>query len=222
MIPRFSLVYQQPTPESTQLLFSSSLLRRSNIASRIGFLILLCISSACTTRQVTDAVSGSTAQRLVTYSLEAFVDELFSQPQFEPIAFSKIDLNVHFLKDHVMLDYATAVLGFQLQSKHQIELTETGEASDYEVDVFFNSLGTDYDTFGLSIPSLGLTANETVSVLTADMFHGVTEGYALVKRVGGTAVERTEKILTRVRTDNITTPVIDFPLNQLDLDWQRK
>jgi len=47
------------------------------------------------------------------------------------------------------------------------------------------------------------------------MFHGITEGYAIVKADNG-EIQRTERVLTRIRKDNISTPIISFPLHQVD------
>lgn len=171
----------------------------------------------CTTRQVSSTLEGSTAQRLVTLSLDRFIETLAEQPEIAALEGKTVSLGVHFLKDHQLLAYATRLLTAQLQIIHDMKIVELGGSADIEVDVFFNSMGTDSDDFGLTIPTLGLvTTNDgTIDILALDMYHGITEGYAIVKAESG-AIEKTERVLARVRRDNISTPVISFPLNQVD------
>lgn len=173
--------------------------------------------SGCTTRQVSNTLEGSTAQRLVTLSLDRFIEALAEQPEIAALKGKTARLGVHFLKDHQLLAYATRLLTAQLQIIHDMKIVEPGGAADFEVDVFFNSMGTDSDDFGLTIPTLGLvTTNDgTIDILALDMYHGITEGYAIVKADGGT-IQKTERVLARIRRDNISTPVISFPLNQVD------
>jgi len=70
----------------------------------------------------------------------------------------------------------------------------------------------------MTTPTLGLatTSDGTIDILALDMFHGITEGYAIVKADNG-EIQRTERVLTRIRKDNISTPIISFPLHQVDL-----
>ena len=191
-----------------------------NTLSIKALMLLLMVSllSSCSTRQLSDTVPGSTAQRLVTYSLEKFVRNLTKQTELHPLTDKKVALKVHFLKDHSLLDYATQLLRHHLERRFQVEFAEAGEPAQYEVDVFFNSIGTDHDSFGLSLPSFGLVAaaNSRIDILSFDMFHGVTEGYALLKNTESSVTDRTQRLLARVRADNVTTPIVEFPINQLD------
>ncbi|MFK7893678.1 MAG: hypothetical protein AB8B63_22870 [Granulosicoccus sp.] len=173
--------------------------------------------AGCSTRQVSDTLSGATAQRLVTLSLNNFIEDLAEQPEVAALAGRSIHLGVHFLKDHQLLDYATHLISAQLQIIHEMEITDPDMPADFDVDIFFNSMGTDSDDFGLSIPTLGVatTPDGTINILALDMYHGITEGYAIVKADDG-KIEKTERILARIRRDNVSTPVFNFPLNQVD------
>lgn len=177
----------------------------------------LSLLAGCTTRQVTTALEGSTAQRLVTLSLDRFIESLATQPEISALKGKTIHLDVHFLKDHPLISYAANLLNAQLQLIHEIVIAKPEETAEFEIDVFFNSIGTDSDDFGLTIPTLGLatTSNGTIDILALDMFHGITEGYAVVKADNG-SIHRTDRLLSRIRRDNISTPVISFPLNQVD------
>lgn len=166
---------------------------------------------------MTSTLEGSTAQRLVTLSLDRFIESLAAQPEVSALKGRTIHLGVHFLKDHQLIDYANRLLNAQLQIIHDIQVVDPSESAAFEIDVFFNSIGTDSDDFGLTIPTLGLatTSDGTIDLLALDMFHGITEGYAIVKTDNG-SIKRTDRLLARIRRDNVATPVISFPLNQVD------
>lgn len=171
----------------------------------------------CTTRQVSGTLEGSTAQRIVTFSIDKFIAGLAEQPVIAALEGKTTHLNVHFLKDHQLLDYATRLLNAELEIIHGIKIVDAEEPADNDVDVFFNSIGTDSDDFGLTIPTLGLatTSDGKIDILALDMYHGITEGYAIVK-AGDQPLQKTERIIARIRRDNVSTPVISFPLNQVD------
>lgn len=193
--------------------------KRHKILIRPVFLLLaVCLSAGCSTRQLSDTVNGSTAQRLVTYSLEKFVQNLASQKELNVLKGRKVLLTVNFVDDHSLLDYATQLLRYKLESRYEVEFTDNVELAQYEMNVFFNSIGTDHDSFGLSLPGLGLStsADSRISILSIDMFHGITEGFAVLKNTESAVSDRTRRILARVRADNVTTPIIEFPITQLD------
>ena len=180
---------------------------------------LFCVAAGCSTRQTADVLEGSTSQRLVTYSLEKFVTELVKQPQVTVAADSRVLLNVLFLHDHPMVAYARQLIARQMEVSNGITVVSSHrEDTDFEIDVFFNSIGTDRDSYGLSLPTLGLAPSPDgkINILAIDMFHGLAEGYAVIKQVDTGAVARTNRLLARVRADNVATPVLDFPINQLE------
>ena len=178
-------------------------------------MIIMLVS--CSTREVSDSVSGATAQRLVTYSLEKFLADLVEQPELQAVKGANVNLRVYFLDDHDLLVYANRLLKHHLEQQFQVVLTDDAEIADFDIDVFFNSIGTDYDTYGLSIPTLGLgaTADSRISILSLDMFHGITEGYALVKNNSQNTSLQTERLLARVRADDVTTPILSFPIGEV-------
>ena len=115
------------------------------------------------------------------------------------------------------MDYSERLIDTRLRMTHGIRVAGPNESSSAELDVFFNSMGTDNDDFGLSIPPLGLVGSaDDIDILALDMYHGITEGYAVVRSDEDGSIQRTERLMARVRTDNVSTPIIDFPVNQLD------
>ena len=181
-------------------------------------LLTACAAAAgCSTREVVDPLAGSTAQRLVTYSLDRFIEELIEQPEIVALAGETVRLDVHFLRKHPLVAYSERLIEAELQLAHGIRAAAPGDSPAAELDVFFNSLGTDNDEFGLSVPTLGLTpGSDSINVLALDMYHGITEGYAVIRSEEDGSIRKTERLLARVRRDNVSTPVIDFPINQLD------
>lgn len=192
-------------------------LTKVSLPRLLVIVLMIFTLTGCSTRQLNESISGSTAQRLVTYSLEKFIRDLMNQTELSPLRDKRVKLNVHFVEGHTLLDYATRLLSYQLQLKYRAELTER-QPADYDVSIFFNSLATDYDSYGLSLPGFGLTAtpDSRINILSIDMFHGVTEGYAVIRNNATSTTDRTQRLLARVRADNVATPILDFPVNQLD------
>ena len=149
---------------------------------RCGILLAVCLSTltACATRQVTDTVSGSSAQRLVTYSIEKFVPKLLAAEELNLIDNKRVFLRTHFLNNYALLDYATELLAYRLRAERGVVMAAKDEPRDYDLDVFFNSMGTDNDSYGLSVPTFGVvaSADSRISLLAIDRYHGITEGYA--------------------------------------------
>ena len=188
---------------------------------RPGFAVVALLSAfvvaGCSTREVVDPLSGSTAQRLVTYSLDQFIEELIAQPEIAEMQGRTVRLGVHFLSEHPLIEYATRLITAQMRLTHDITAAAPDESPGLELDIFFNSIGTDNDDFGLSVPTFGLGGSaDSVNILALDMYHGITEGYAIVTSADGGGIQKTDRVLARIRRDNISTPVIDFPLNQLE------
>ncbi len=188
--------------------------RRAYLAVSI---LSACVLAGCSTRQVSRTLEGSTAQRLVTCSLDQFIEDLAEQPEISEMKGKTVHLGVYFVKGHPLMDNATRLITAQLNMIHDIKVAGPTDASQYEVDVLFNSLGTDSDDFGLSVPTFGLTpTSDSINILALDMYHGITEGYAIVTATDDGSIQQTDRVLARIRRDNVSTPIIDFPLNQLE------
>ena len=135
-----------------------------------------------------------------------------AQPEIAEMQGKTVRLGVHFLNEHLLLDYATRLIAAQMQLTHGIKVAATDESLDLELDVYLNSMGTDSDDFGLSVPTLGLVGSAaTINLLALVMCHGITEGYAIVTATDDGSIQKTDHVLARVRRDNVSTPIIDFP-----------
>jgi acid phosphatase class B len=186
---------------------------------RLSVIFLLCIvvlNFGCATRQKTSLSEGATAQRLLTYSIEKWVSKL-SEDDFAVLAKQPVFLSVNFIIDSALLRYAEQVLKFSLQQKYQIQWVKNESDAVYKLSFFFNSLGTDSDYKGLSIPFIDITGGETgrIDLLALDQFHAITEGYYYIEGRSDNSLTRSEKTIVRIRSDSLSTPVISIPISNL-------
>lgn len=174
--------------------------------------------SGCSTRQVISELDGSTAQRLITHS----VDHLMQKIPADDFAFcsaKKVYIQPHFIKESPMVSYATDRFKMELLQRFDCRLADSKNDSDYTIDLFFTSIGTEHDTFGLSVPFLvipGYTAATDINLLAVEMFHGISEMYYYVSDTEGQFLFRRDKTMAKVRTDSFALPFITLPLNTMD------
>lgn len=179
-----------------------------------GLLIVILIAG-CSTRQSHSAYSGSTAQRLVTHSIHKFARQL-SDETFDTLRHQRVLLQSHAVRDNRTLHYAHDYITRELERRFNINFVY--EDPDYIIDIFFMSLGTDQDTFGLAIPIVDIfdaSQRVTIDLMAVDMYHGITEGKIYVTEVSSGTVEARGRVMARVRADIVSTPVFDFPVNTM-------
>ena len=186
---------------------------------RILAIVLFCgFLSACSTREASDQYRGSTSQRLLTYSINNLMAQL-PAANFEEFKDHTVYVKSHFITKSQVMDYANDRLTFELSSRFKLNLVDTAEKADYQLDFFFTSLGTDSDTFGLTIPIFWVdTGGElpTLDVLAVRMYHGVSEMYYYSKDKTTGLVTAHPSILARAKTDRFSTPFFSFPIDDLD------
>lgn len=175
--------------------------------------------TACSTRQVVDKLSGSTAQRLVTLSINKLIKELPKSP-LDQLQGHSIWLDAHFIKDDPIVDYATARLKAEINQRHQVSWAESVADADRVIKVFYTSLGTDQDSFGFSlpIPTVTTESNEIgrIDLLAYNMYHGISEMYFYVEDVATQKVVESERLKAQIRTDKLSLPIITIPVSTLD------
>jgi hypothetical protein len=190
-----------------------SFLKSAIRVSAIGSLVLL---SACSTRQVYDKYSGSTAQRLVTYSIHKLAREMKDE-DFEEFRGKKVHLNSHFIVETQDLRYAHEYFEMEFRKRFDIKMVDEKDA-DFVFDLFFYSLGTDQDTYGLTLPIVNLSdTSQTVriDILAMDMYHGISEAKLYITDASSQAIVERDRWLARVRTDKVSTPIFAFPVSSL-------
>lgn len=182
-------------------------------------LILLTLSLtllACTTRDLQDSLGGSTAQRLVTHSIDDLVRSIEDE-RLDALRSKKVFINSYFLSNSSLKNYADQRLAIELRNRFGIEVVDTQADSEQVLTVFYTSLGTDLDNFGISIPFgyiPGVAENTQLNIITLEKFHGIAEMYYYL---GETGSENRSKVLhAKVKTDALGLPFITIPLSNID------
>jgi len=188
------------------------------IIGSLSACILFLMMSGCSTRQVAEQFNGSTEQRLVTHSVDQLMRSLPQEP-LNLLTQKKVFLQSHFIKEGVLLDYATSRLKAEISQRYHSSWVASPKISDYVIDVFFTSLGTDQDSFGLSIP-LPVQGEGTepakIPILSFDMFHGISEMYLYLTETATNNIVLLPTQKKELRTDKISTPIITIPVSSVD------
>lgn len=181
-------------------------------------LVVTTLLSACSTRESSEQYRGSTSQRLITYSINNLMAQI-PDSHFQQFAKQPVYVQSHFIEQSQTLKYASQRLYLELTSRFNLNLVDSPDKAAYQLDFFFTSLGTDSDTYGLTVPIFWVdTSGElpTLDILAVRMYHGVSEMYyyAMDKSTG--EVTAYPSILARAKTDRFSTPFFSFPVDDLD------
>ena len=174
--------------------------------------------ASCSTRQVVDSLEGSTEQRLVTHSINRVISKLPEDPLLK-VDGKKLYMDTHFITEHPLVDYATARMRAEIDMRHNVVWVDSKDKAEMYLNVFFTSLGTDKDSFGLSIPlpvQGDGTEVATLDIFSLKMFHGISEMYFYLSDLEGNTVDFVGNEKAQIRSDTVSTPFISFPLNTMD------
>lgn len=179
--------------------------------------MLIFLFNSCATRGIHDQYFGATEQRLVTHSIDKLVKSL-PEKDFMPLKGQAIYLECYFVEKNEPLNFARKRLEMELKEKYSCTLSDIPESAQFIVHFFFNAIGTDQDILGFRtpeviIPSVGLTS---ISILSFEMYHGVSELYYYIIDKRKPAIMRGEILKAIIRTDRLVLPIISIPLNTLD------
>ncbi len=190
----------------------------NTIFMRVALALVLFLLAGCAARQVQDSLAGSTAQKLVTYSIDDLVAAL-PKEHFGAWSGRKMFLESNFLADSDVRAYADSRLKLELSRRFDIDVVADAESADAVLNLFYTSLGTDRDTRGFFLPLgyvPGMDADTRINLLTLEQFQGVAELYYFV---GETGTEKRGRVMqARTRSDALGLPVITVPLNTIDRD----
>lgn len=170
----------------------------------------------CTSRQVQDSLVGSTAQRLVTYSIDDLVRELPAK-DFSSYAGQRMYIDSQFVQHPEIRTYADQRLSLELAHRFDIQVVPDRMMADVVLNVFYTSLGTDQNHLGLFIPLgfvPGLEQSTRVNLITLEQFHGIAEMYYYIGPKG--TEQRGDIIQARTRTDALGLPIITIPISTID------
>jgi len=188
-------------------------IKRALVASMI-----VAVIAGCAARQAGDTLAGSTAQKLVTYSIDDLIDAL-PENDFAPWSGKRVFVRSNFLADGAVQSYADQRLEVALARRFGIDVVDGPLGAEATLNVFYTSLGTDRDTQGFFLPigfMPGLDPAARVNLITLERFQGVAEMYYFL---GETGVEtRGDVIQARTRTDSLGLPVITIPINNINRD----
>lgn len=190
----------------------------SSVISRTFLAITLVVLSGCAARQAQDSLTGSTAQQLVSYSVDDLVQSL-PPADFEPWSGKRLLIRTHFVASEDIRRYADRRLELELARRFGIDSTFDIDEADGILNVFYTSLGTNRDTQGFFLPlgfMPGMSADSRINLLTLQQFQGVAELYYFV---GETGTETRGQVLrARTHSDSIGLPIITIPINTIDRD----
>ena len=113
--------------------------------------LLVGLLVGCSTRELQGKLGGSTAQRLLSHSIDDLVSSLEDE-QLKEMAGKSVFLNSYFLDASPFKDYADQRLLLELRSRFNANIVATEEEAEIVMTVFYNSLATDLDNFGITIP----------------------------------------------------------------------
>lgn len=198
------------------MIYSSQLKFDRTIFSRLLLLIPILVMTGCGSRQVQDSLVGSTAQRLMTYSIDEMVQQLPAR-DFDAWSGKSLALNSHFLDDNDIQEYADQRLAVELEQRFGIQVVTNPLAADGTINIFYTSLGTDQGHRGLFLPlgfMPGIDESTRINIITIEQFHGIAEMYYFIGQTGSEL--RGETIQARTRTDALGLPIITIPISTID------
>ncbi len=199
------------TPMSIGIRFDSKATVRLILA-----VTLVAMLAGCGSRQLQDSLAGSTAQRLVAYSIDDLVREL-PQEDFAEYSGQRLHLKSHFMQHPEIQAYADQRMAIELTHRFGIKIVDEEELADIRLTVFYTSLGTDQGFHGFYVPLgfvPGLDETTRINLVTLEQFHGVAEMYYYVGRTG--SERRGDVIQARTRTDALGLPVVTIPISTID------
>lgn len=185
-------------------------------AGRLVLIILIAgLLNACAARQLEDSLAGSTAQRLVSHSIDDLAGQLPADLH-DQLAGQTVLLRSHFLADSALRAYADGRMALELASRFDATMTQDPDEADQVFQVFYTSLGTDQGFQGFYVPLgflPGVAEQTRINLITIEQFHGVAEMYYFVGPSG--AEQRGDILHAVVRTDALGLPFITIPLSNV-------
>jgi len=183
-----------------------------------GIIVISLLLAACSTRQIREDYAGATEQRLVSHSINDLM-EILPDKDISILAGHKVFLECFFLDNSPQFQYARERLAMRLIEKYHCELVSDPADAQFQFDVFFTAIGTDYDKFGLSTPELilpGAGGVSSIDIITLEKYHGISELYYYILDSGNRMLAKGETIKKVVRNDSLALPVITIPINTVD------
>src|SRR6056297_3409847 len=109
-----------------------------------SLLLLLVLSCACSSRQVSDHYTGATEQRLIAHSINDLMEKL-PEKDFSELQGKKVFLECFFLNNIEPLAYSKERFRLELMDTWGCRMVPEKTDADMTVQVFFTAIGTDTD-----------------------------------------------------------------------------
>lgn len=183
--------------------------------ARLVVLAAVIVLAGCGSRQVQDSLAGSTAQRLVTNSIDDLVGQL-PEGDFIGLEGRRLYIENHFIERSEARSYADYRLATELARRFDADIVDSPDDAEFVLRVFYTSLGTDRNKLGFYLPLgfvPGVAESMTINLITLEQFHGVSEMYYYFGQHGHE--QRSGMLQGRVRTDALGLPIITIPISQL-------
>ncbi len=180
--------------------------------------LLMLMTISCSTREILSDYSGSTQQRLITHSIRKLIDTL-PENDFSGLREKKVYIESYFVHKSETLNYAKTRFKFELLDKYNCKIVEKKSESQIRVYVFFTSLGTDKDTFGISVPDFivpGVGVIPGVKIIALDKYHGITELYYYITDENDMVISKSNQLKKTIRNDSLAFPFITIPISTVD------
>ncbi|MBC2696278.1 MAG: hypothetical protein HF982_13585 [Desulfobacteraceae bacterium] len=181
-------------------------------------LIVLCLVCSCSTCEIREHYTGSTEQRLISLSINKLMTML-PEKDFSILRGEKVLLRCYFLELTALFEYAQKRLKMELMDNYQCQMVESSDDANLILHVFFTSLGTDIDKFGITTPDLVLPVMGGISsmdLIALSMFHGITELYYYVLDSDHQVLVKGKRIKSVTRNDSLSLPFITIPINTVN------
>ncbi|PID43068.1 MAG: hypothetical protein CSB48_07145 [Proteobacteria bacterium] len=182
----------------------------------IVLVFLATLFAGCSSREIQGNLAGSTAQRLLSHSIDDLIAGL-PESEFSRLSGKTVYVNPHFLYDSGVKKYADQRLVFELENKYKATVVTDLAEADEVLTVFYTSLATDIDNFGIAIPVSyvpGTGDGTRLNLLTLEKFHGIAEMYYYLGKQG--RQHRGKTMQAVVKTDALGLPFITIPLSNID------
>ncbi|PIE43040.1 MAG: hypothetical protein CSA50_07045 [Gammaproteobacteria bacterium] len=179
-------------------------------------IVIATLLAGCSSREIQNSLTGSTAQRLVSHSIDDLIVQL-PENEFARLAGKSVYVVSHFLYDSALKNYADQRLVFELENEYKAKVVTEIAKADRVLTIFYTSLATDLDNFGFTIPIgyvPGMADGAHLNVITLEKFHGIAELYYYLGEQN--QQRRGKTVQAVVKTDALGLPFITIPLSNID------
>ena len=168
---------------------------------RLIILPLCLFLYSCSARQVVTIYEGSTAQRLVTYSIDRSVEN-FPAKALKLMRGQAVYVDFNYLQGMTGHDYLHHRLTAELHNKG-IAVVDDESKATMVMDVFCTSLGTDNSYSGLNTPAIPTIFGTlpTIKLFGVDLYRGITEFYFFLYNKTGTIRMKSKIVKGETKSD---------------------